>query len=116
MLPGVVPFPPDFAARYRAKGYWQDRSLKQEFAAVFEKFADRVAVIDGERHFTYRDVDRLSDNLALNLLELGLKPLDRVVLKDPEKVDANDDGIPLKMDMAPVVESQAETPAQDNQK
>ena len=25
--PGVVPFPPEFAERYRAKGYWQDRSL-----------------------------------------------------------------------------------------
>ena len=24
MLPGVVPFPPEFAARYRAKRYWED--------------------------------------------------------------------------------------------
>ena len=79
MLPGVVPFPPDFAARYRAKGYWQDKSLAQEFAPVFRSFADRVALIDGERSYTYRDVDRLSDNLALNLLDLGFKPLDRVV-------------------------------------
>ncbi len=79
MLPGVVPFPPDFAARYRAKGYWQDRSLAQEFAPVFERFADRVALIDGERQYCYRDIDRITDNLALNLLDLGLKPLDRVV-------------------------------------
>jgi len=43
MLPGVVPFPPEFAARYRAKGYWQDRTLAQEFAPVFERFADRIA-------------------------------------------------------------------------
>ena len=78
-LPGVVPFPPEFAARYRAKGYWQDKSLAQEFAAVFGKYADRVALIDGERQFTYADLDRITDNLALNLLELGLKPLDRVV-------------------------------------
>jgi 2,3-dihydroxybenzoate-AMP ligase len=79
MLPGVVPFPPDFAARYRAKGYWQDKSLADEFAPVFASFADRVALVDGERVYTYRDVDRLSDNLALNLLSLGFKPLDRVV-------------------------------------
>ena len=74
-----MPFPPEFAARYRAKGYWQDKSLAQEFAAVFRKYADRVALIDGERQFTYADLDRITDNLALNLLELGLKPLDRVV-------------------------------------
>src|ERR1051325_10805008 len=78
-LPGVVPFPPEFAARYRAKGYWQDKSLAQEFSAVFQKYAERVALIDGERSYTYAEIDRLTDNLALNLLELGLKPLDRVV-------------------------------------
>src|SRR5438132_10615075 len=78
-LPGVVPFPPEFASRYRAKGYWQDKTLAQEFAVVFRKYADRVALIDAEREFTYADIDRLTDNLALNLLELGLEPLDRVV-------------------------------------
>jgi 2,3-dihydroxybenzoate---[aryl-carrier protein] ligase len=79
MLDGVVPFPPEFAARYRAKGYWRDKSLAQEFELVFKRFADRIALIDGERSYTYADIDRLTDNLALNLLELGLEPLDRVV-------------------------------------
>jgi 2,3-dihydroxybenzoate-AMP ligase len=79
MLDGFVPFPPEFAERYRAKGYWQDRTLAQEFDAVFRKFASRTALIDGARRYTYADVDRLSANLALNLLELGLKPLDRVL-------------------------------------
>jgi len=78
-LPGVVPFPPESARRYRDKGYWQDQSLAQEFAAIFRNYAGRVALIEGERQFTYADIDRISDNLALNLLELGLKPLDRVV-------------------------------------
>lgn len=79
MLEGFVPFPPAFAARYREKGYWRDRSLAQEFAAVFQRFAPRTALVDGERHWTYAELDAASDNLALNLLELGLEPLDRVV-------------------------------------
>src|SRR5262245_40860412 len=79
MLPGVVPFPPEFAQRYRAKGYWRDQSLAEEFDAVFKKYEDRVALVDGERRYAYRQIDALTDNLALNLLELGLKPLDRVV-------------------------------------
>jgi 2,3-dihydroxybenzoate-AMP ligase len=83
MLEGVVPFPPEFARRYRERGYWQDKPLVQEFAAVFEKFHDRVALIDRERQFTYAEVDALSGNLALNLHELGLRPLDRVVLQLP---------------------------------
>ncbi|HXJ53596.1 MAG TPA: AMP-binding protein [Burkholderiales bacterium] len=79
MLPGVVPFPPEFAQRYRARGYWQDKSLAEEFSFVFDQFKDRTALVDGERRYTYQQIDELTDNLALNLLELGLKPLDRVV-------------------------------------
>jgi len=79
MLQGFVPFPPEFAARYRDKGYWRDRSLAQEFDAVFKRFADRIALIDGERQFTYAELDRVTTNLALNLLEIGVQPLDRIV-------------------------------------
>jgi 2,3-dihydroxybenzoate-AMP ligase len=87
LLEGVVPFPPDFARRYRERGYWRDRSLAREFADAFAAFGPRVAVIDGARRFTYAEVDRLSDNLALNLLALGLKPLDRVVLQLPNTAE-----------------------------
>lgn len=79
MLQGFVPFPEEFAAHYRAKGYWRDQSLAQEFSTVFQRFAERTALIDGERQYTYAELDAVSDNLALNLLDLGLQPLDRVV-------------------------------------
>jgi 2,3-dihydroxybenzoate-AMP ligase len=79
MLNGFVPFPPEFAANYRKKGYWQDKSLAQEFDAVYKKFADRTVLVDGDKAFTYADLDKVTTNLALNLLEIGLKPLDRVV-------------------------------------
>jgi 2,3-dihydroxybenzoate-AMP ligase len=78
-LPGVVPFPPEFARRYRERGYWQDKSLPQEFAVCFSKYQDRLFLIDGEKQYTYAQLDAATNNLALNLLELGLKPLDRVV-------------------------------------
>ena len=79
MLQGFVPFPPEFAAHYRAKGYWRDQSLAQEFDAVFKRFADRIALVDGDRQYSYAELDRVTDNLALNLLDIGLQPLDRVV-------------------------------------
>jgi 2,3-dihydroxybenzoate-AMP ligase len=83
MLDGVVPFPREFAQRYRERGYWRDRSLAEEFADVFRRHRDRTALIDRERRFTYDDLDRLSRNLALNLLDCGLQPLDRVVVQLP---------------------------------
>jgi 2,3-dihydroxybenzoate-AMP ligase len=83
MLEGVVPFPPEFAQRYRERGYWQNRSLAQEFDVVFKRYADRVALIDRDRCITYAELDRLTTNLALNLLGAGLQPLDRVVVQLP---------------------------------
>jgi 2,3-dihydroxybenzoate-AMP ligase len=87
VLDGVVPFPPDFARRYRERGYWRDRPLTQEFAEAFCAFGPRIAVIDGERRFTYAEIDALSDNLALNLLALGMRPLDRIVLQLPNTAE-----------------------------
>jgi predicted TIM-barrel fold metal-dependent hydrolase len=44
MLDGVTPFPAEFAARYRALGYWEDRPLFDGFTAALAAYADRVAV------------------------------------------------------------------------
>ncbi len=82
-LEWVVPFPPEFAARYRAKGYWEDRPLISHFEERFQRFADRVAVIDGDEAVTYRQLGERAERVALNLLDLGLRPLDRVVVQLP---------------------------------
>lgn len=88
MLEGFVPFPPAFAAKYRAKGYWQDRSLRDQFAeCVFAPFADRTAVSDREISVTYAELDAISGKLALNLWDLGLRPLDRVVVLLPNVIE-----------------------------
>jgi len=87
VLNGVVSFPPEFAKAYRAKGYWRDLSLAEEFAPLFERYAERVAIIDRDARVTYAEIDRISDRLALNLLDEGLAPLDRVVVQLPNVVE-----------------------------
>jgi 2,3-dihydroxybenzoate-AMP ligase len=87
MLDGVVPFPPELASEYRAKRYWRDLSLAEEFAPLFERYGERVAIIDRDARVTYAEVDRVSDRLALNLLDAGLAPLDRVVVQLPNVVE-----------------------------
>src|SRR6266849_6009055 len=87
MLAGTVPFPPEFAQRYREKNYWRDKPLAEEFGAVFVRFADRVAVVDRGRSHTYAEVDRAAERLASNLLDAGLKPLDRVVVQLPNVIE-----------------------------
>ena len=87
MLDGVVRFPPQFAARYRQKGYWEDRSLRDTFEAVFSKYADRVAIIDRDEVVTYSQLNERAEQLALNLLDEGLRPLDCVVMQLPNVVE-----------------------------
>jgi len=87
MLDGVVRFPPEFAARYRAKGYWKDRSLRETFDELFARHAGRVAIIDRDRQITYAELDRRATQVALNLLGEGLRPLDRVVVQLPNVVE-----------------------------
>jgi 2,3-dihydroxybenzoate-AMP ligase len=82
-LDGVVPFPPEFAARYRQRGYWQDRTLDQEFSDLFERHAERVALVAADESITYSALGRRANALAAALQRRGLKPLDRVVVHLP---------------------------------
>jgi 2,3-dihydroxybenzoate-AMP ligase len=83
MLDGVVPFPPEFAARYRRQGCWQDRSLASVFDETFRQFADRLAVVAGAERIRYGELAARVERLARHFLALGLRPLDRLVVQLP---------------------------------
>ena len=83
MLDGVTPFPAEFAARYRALGYWEDRPLFDGFTAALAAYADRVAVVDETGPVTYSQLSERSERLARALLDCGLGPLDRIIVQLP---------------------------------
>ncbi len=83
MLEGFVPYPEELAARYRQRGYWEDRPLIDHFRESFARNADRVAIMSGDERVSYRQLGERVERLALHLLELGLGPLDRAVLHLP---------------------------------
>ena len=64
-------WPDDLAARYREKGYWIDRPLTDVLTRHAD--SDACALIDGERTFSYRDLNAASDRLAAALQRQGLK-------------------------------------------
>ena len=78
-LDGVVPHPPEAAARWRERGYWRDRPLRDVFADLCAEHADRVALHAGGETVTYRELDARASHLARALYDRGLRPLDRVV-------------------------------------
>ena len=82
-LEGVVPYPPEFATRYRAKGYWEDQTMGYFFDEIFTQYSERVAFLAGDERVTYRQLAQKVERLALHLLKLGVRPLDRFVMQLP---------------------------------
>ncbi len=65
-------WPEELAAHYREQGYWIDQPLTHILDAQVKERPEAVAIICGERQFTYREVDKLSDNLAARLAAKGI--------------------------------------------
>jgi 2,3-dihydroxybenzoate-AMP ligase len=81
MLEGCTPWPEEYARRYREEGYWEGITLVEMLNRSASKQPDKLAVVDGQKRVTYRDLVETSDRLAVRLDALGLKPLDRVVFQ-----------------------------------
>ena len=73
--------------KYIAKGYWQPYSLGEELHRSAERHAERIAVVSGGRRVTYRELDRLVDEYAAGMIELGIRPGDRVLLQLPNRLE-----------------------------
>jgi 2,3-dihydroxybenzoate-AMP ligase len=82
-LDGVTPYPKEFAERYRALDYWEDRTLGQWFDDTCERYLERVVLVAKAEQITYRQLAVRVERLALHLLEQGLRPLERFVMQLP---------------------------------
>jgi 2-hydroxy-7-methoxy-5-methyl-1-naphthoate---CoA ligase len=80
---GVVPWPPEVAARYREAGYWLDRTLGDLLWETADARADEVALVDAGTRITYGEMTARADAAALRLRDLGLEPDDRLLVQLP---------------------------------
>jgi len=87
MIEGFTPWPPDVAARYRAAGLWEGRTITEVVAASALVRHDKAAVVDGERKVTYAQLVTLVDRLAVRLKREGLGVGDRVVMQLPNSLE-----------------------------
>ncbi|MFL9926087.1 (2,3-dihydroxybenzoyl)adenylate synthase [Herbaspirillum lusitanum] len=83
LLAGCTPWPPEFAERYRALGYWTGQTLGESLRQRAQQSPERLCLICGERRWTYADLDFKVDRLAAALMARGLKPRERVVVQLP---------------------------------
>jgi 2,3-dihydroxybenzoate-AMP ligase len=83
LLDGCVPWPAESAERYRTDGTWAGETLGELLRSQAARTPDNVALIDGDRSFTYGALDRWVDRLAGGFFAAGLRAGDRVVLQLP---------------------------------
>ncbi|WP_033826192.1 (2,3-dihydroxybenzoyl)adenylate synthase [Kitasatospora sp. MBT63] len=80
-------WPEEFVARYRAAGYWTGEPLDRMIRVHAAADPARIALTDGDRHWSYAELDRRADLVATGLLARGLRRGDRVVLQLPNTAE-----------------------------
>ncbi|MBG0853554.1 AMP-binding protein [Streptomyces spinoverrucosus] len=80
---GVVPWPEEFVRQYVAKGYWRQRPLGALMWEWADAYGPRVALVDGDRRVTYRELAETADNLAEGMAGTGLKRGDNILVQLP---------------------------------
>ncbi|MDF3607742.1 AMP-binding protein [Paracoccus sp. DMF-8] len=80
-------WPPEFAARYRERGYWAGISFGDLLRQLAAEHGERIAVVDGERRWSYAELLTRAQAAAQGYLSLGLAPGDRVVVQIPNVAD-----------------------------
>lgn len=83
MLEGCVPWPAEAAREYRRLGLWEDLTVAEMVERTMHAVPDKTALVFGDRRISYEELVRDSRRLAVALLDLGLKPRERVVVQLP---------------------------------
>ncbi|NMD55451.1 MULTISPECIES: (2,3-dihydroxybenzoyl)adenylate synthase [Tsukamurella] len=91
---GFLPrfFPPEFAARYRAAGYWTSETFADFLPDAAARFGDAEALVAEDRagavvRLSYRGLDAAAADVAAGLRARGIAEGDRVVLQLPNTAD-----------------------------
>ncbi|MEV6263576.1 (2,3-dihydroxybenzoyl)adenylate synthase [Streptomyces sp. NPDC051784] len=88
LTPGIdaPTWPPEFAGRYRERGYWRGETFGGVLRERAAEHPDRIALVDPaprRRTRTYRELDEAADRLAAGFAERGIGRGDRVVVQLP---------------------------------
>ncbi|MCC6608127.1 MAG: AMP-binding protein [Burkholderiales bacterium] len=83
MLEGYVPFPEEFAARYRRLGYWETKTFGERLDEWAARYGERTALVSGEQRLSYAELRSRALRLAAGLAGLGVRREDRVLVQLP---------------------------------
>jgi len=83
MLEGFVGWPEDYVLKYQQAGYWQGYVVGDIIDEGVRRFPERIAIAFEGEQISYSHLGEKVNRLALHLLDMGHKPLDRLILQLP---------------------------------
>ena len=83
LLEGVTPYREEDADEYTARRWWSGLALGELLDRAADIHPDREAFVDTQNRLTYSQARERADRLAIGLMGLGIKPLDRVLIQLP---------------------------------
>ncbi len=87
MLQGCTAWPEETARRYRQQGYWAGITLYDMLLRSVAAAPGHTALVQGTRRLSYAQLRTAIDALAGRLIDLGFRPLDRVVFQLPNSIE-----------------------------
>lgn len=82
-LEGFTPYEEDDAERYNKLQWWSGITLSDLLEKAAEVYPDKEAFVDNGNRLTFFQASKKVDKLAIGLMDLGIKPLDCVLLQLP---------------------------------
>jgi 2,3-dihydroxybenzoate-AMP ligase/mycobactin salicyl-AMP ligase len=82
-LEGFTPYKKEDADKYNRLRWWAGIPLGDYLNKAADIYPDKEALVDGKKHLTYGQLKTQTDKLAIGFIDLGIKPLDRVLVQLP---------------------------------
>jgi len=82
-LEGFTPYKKEDADKYNRLRWWPGIPLGDYLNKAGDIYPDKEALVDGDKRLTYGQLKNKTDKLAIGFINLGIKPLDRVLLQLP---------------------------------
>ena len=82
-LDGFRPHRQEDAEKYNRLGWWAGLTYGDILDKAADVYPDKEALVDRETRLSYAQVREKSNKLAIGFAELGIKPLDRVLVQLP---------------------------------
>ncbi|MBI5440927.1 MAG: AMP-binding protein [Deltaproteobacteria bacterium] len=82
-MEGFTPYGSREAELYAKRRWWLGITLGDMLDKASDLYPEKEALVGSGKRYTYRELRRLADDLAFNLLQDGFRPGDRVLLQLP---------------------------------